>query len=242
MGQINPKVMVDRDHLLRCNLSSLEVPNGFMTVSPISKLPKNEREDLLHDLNYLNTSEIKSFCKGHSIPYKIVIETKNGRRRATKDVDRKGVILGRIRHFIETGVILKETIFPAGVVCFDPFPKHLTANHRLFYGQYDKTNPAMIHLLKDLTDGQFENGATARIVARDFWSRGKAPTFREYATAWLRAVRLHTEPNPEWAFLSDRANKMAIKDWKKFRAEKASKLMKVLDQMTGEVIVGSCGR
>ncbi len=156
----------------------------------------------------------------------------------TKEDDRKGVILERIRHFLKTGAILKETIFPSTVVCFDLLPKELTANHRLFYGQYDKTNPAMIALLKALTDGLFENGAIARIVARDFWSRGKTPTFREYAATWLRAVRQHTKPNPEWTFFSDRASKLEMRDSRKFRAEKASKLMKVLDQMTGKTSMG----
>jgi hypothetical protein len=39
-----------------------------MASSFISKLPKGERQALLDDLNYLNISEIRSFCKGHSIP------------------------------------------------------------------------------------------------------------------------------------------------------------------------------
>src|ERR1700691_2653345 len=173
----------------------------------MSKVPKGERQELLDDLNYLNISEIRSFCTRHSIPYRIAIETKDGCRRATKDDDRKGVILNRIRHFLQTGVILDETCFPAAVVCFDQLSDPINADDRLFYGQYDKTNRTMITLLKSLTDGQFENGAIARMLAREFWSRGKAPTFREYASAWIDASREHLRPNPEWAFLSDRANK-----------------------------------
>jgi hypothetical protein len=44
-----------------------------MPVSPISKLLHSEQQVLLDDLNYLNTAEIKSFCKQHSIPYAIAI-------------------------------------------------------------------------------------------------------------------------------------------------------------------------
>jgi len=44
-----------------------------MGVSPISKLPKAERQELLNDPNYLNTAEIKSFCRQYSIPYTIAI-------------------------------------------------------------------------------------------------------------------------------------------------------------------------
>jgi hypothetical protein len=49
-----------------------------MPVSPISKLPEDEQQELLDDLNYLNTAEVKLFCKQHSIPYTIAIETNNG--------------------------------------------------------------------------------------------------------------------------------------------------------------------
>jgi hypothetical protein len=203
-----------------------------MALAFISKLPKDEQKELLDDLNYLNSEEIRSFCKRHSIPYRIAIETKNGDRRTTKDVDRKGVMLRRIRHFLQTGVILEETWFRANIVCFDPLPENLTVDDRLFYGQYDKTNRKLIALLKSLTKGQFENGAVARILARDFWSDGKAPTLGEYASAWIHASREHTGPNPEWAFLSDRASKVAVSDWKKLRADKASRVIKTLNQIT----------
>jgi hypothetical protein len=203
-----------------------------MALGFISKLPKGERQELLDDLNYLNISEIKSFCNRHSIPYRIAIETKDGRRRMTRDDDRKGVMLDRVRHFLKTGAILEETCFRAPVVCFDELSDHIKADDRLFYGQYDKTNRAMITLLKSLTDGHFENGAIARILAREFWGSGKAPTFREYASAWIQASREHLRPNPEWAFLSDRASKMAVPDWKKLRAQKASKVIRVLKQIT----------
>jgi hypothetical protein len=197
-----------------------------------SKLSKGEQQELLDDLNYLNISEIKSFCSRHSIPYRIAIETEDGGRRTTKDDDRKGVILHRVRHFLRTGMILEETRFQAAVVSFDRLPDNITADNRLFYGQYDKTNRTMIALLKSLTDGQFENGAIARILARDFWASGKAPTFREYASAWIHASREHLRPNPEWAFLSDRARKVAVPDWKRLRKRKASIVLKLLNQIT----------
>jgi hypothetical protein len=196
-----------------------------------ARLPKGEQKQLLDDLNYLNSEEIKSFCKRHSIPYRIAIETRDGGRRTTKDVDRKGVALKRIRHFLQTGVVLEQTCFPAAIVCFDPLPENITRDDRLFYGQYDKTNSGLIALLKSLTGGQFEDGAIARILAREFWRKGEAPTLREYASAWAQASREHTRPNPEWAFLSDRANKVAGSGWKHLRVRKASKVMKLLNQV-----------
>lgn len=203
-----------------------------MPVPPISKLPEDERKELLNDLNYLNTAEIKSFCRRHSIPYTIAIEAKDGRRRKTSEDDRKGIVLNRIRHFLQTGEVLEETCFRAAVLCSEALTKKLTPDDKLFYGQYDKTSRAMVSLLKELTGGKFRNGAIARIVARDFWSTGTAPTFREFASAWLQAVEEHKRPNPEWAFLSDRARGTAGSDWKKLRANKASKVMKTLRQIT----------
>jgi hypothetical protein len=203
-----------------------------MPASPISKLPEDEQQELLDDLNYLNTAEVKLFCKQHSIPCKIAIETNSGCTRKTNEDDRKGVILKRIRHFLKTGVVLRETCFRAAVVCFDEPPVELAPNDRVFYGQYDKTNHTMITLLKSLTKGKFRDGAIARILAREFWSRGKAPTFKEYASSWEQAARDRGRPNAEWAFLSDRARGTAGPDWKKLRAKKAAKVMKTLKQIT----------
>ncbi|RFA30022.1 hypothetical protein CAI21_07335 [Alkalilimnicola ehrlichii] len=80
----------------------------------------------------------------------------------------------------------------------------------------------MIALLKQLTSGAFKDGAIARILLNEFWSNGVAPTYREYAAAWLRAKEAHTRPNPEWAFLSDKADLKDTKDWKQLRTKKRS--------------------
>ena len=203
-----------------------------MTQSVFAKLPKKAQKELLVDLNYLHLAEIKSFCKRHSIPYRIAIETPGGDRKVTRDDDRKGVILERIRHFLKTGEILRETCFQSRVVCFDRLPKSLAPDDRLYYGQYDKKSRAMIDLLKALTDERFENGAIARMLARSFWAQGQAPTYAEFASAWLQALRDHTQPNPEWAFLSDRANSRDTANWKRLRNDKASQVMEVLNQIT----------
>jgi hypothetical protein len=202
-----------------------------MSVSPISSLPSDQRQQLLNDLNYLNTAEIKSFCRGQSIPYTIAIETNDGNRRKTGEDDRKGVMLHRIRHFLQTGEVLGETCFRATVVRFETLSTKPNPNDRLFYGQYDKTNHTIMNLLKDLTGGGFRDGAIARILAREFWSRGEAPTFQEYAAAWLQAVDEHNHPNPEWAFLSDLARGTAGPKWKKLRAKKSANVMKILNQI-----------
>jgi hypothetical protein len=199
--------------------------------SLISHLTRPEQQELLDDLNYLNTAEIKAFCKKHSIPYAISATTVSGGRKRTGEEDRKGVMLDRVRHFLTTGAIQPETCFPAAVVRFEAQNERLAADDRLFYGQYSKTNRAMMAILKDLTGGKFKDGATARILARDFWSRGEAPTLEAFAAAWIQATREHTRPNPEWAFLSDRARKTAGADWKSLRNKKAKRVLRILSQI-----------
>ena len=140
--------------------------------SLISGVSKKEQRELLQDLNYLNTGEIKKFCERHGIPHRIAVEMKDGSWRRTKDDDRKGVMLQRVRHFLRTGGVSPETRFRSTVVCFDDVPQDLAPTDRLFYGRYDKSNRAVMGLLKELTGGEFKDGAIARILAREFWSRG----------------------------------------------------------------------
>jgi hypothetical protein len=200
--------------------------------SPISHLSDPKQQELLVDINYLNMVEIKAFCNTHAIPYSIWIETKDGGRRKASEDDRKGVILDRIRHYLRTGRVIDATFFPASVVCFDDLPEQIKPSDRLFYGQYDKKSNAMVALLKELTDGKFKNGAIARILAREYWSKGIAPTFREYAREWLRASENHTRPNPEWAFLSDRTEGEDTSKWKQLRASKAKRVLSILSGET----------
>lgn len=202
-----------------------------MREPPISKLPPDARQRLLADLNYLNMSEIRSFCQNRAIPYRIIVETESGARKSTNEADRKGIVLHRIRHFLRTGEISEQTCFPARAVSYNPLPKTIKPTDKLFYGQYDKSNPTMIRLLRDLTGGQFRNGAIARIVAREFWTKGKAPTFKQYASAWLAANQEHSSPNTEWAFLSDRARGTAGSNWKRLRQQKAAWVVRTLDEI-----------
>jgi hypothetical protein len=201
------------------------------TASLIAGMRQKEQRELLSNLNYLNTGEIKKFCERHGIPYRIAVETNDGGWRKTKEDDRKGVILRRVRHFLRRGSVLKETRFRSAVVSLEAIPKELAASDRFFYGRYEKSNRVVMGLLKELTGGEFEDGAIARILAREFWSSGKAPTFQEYAAAWLVARKEHTKPNEEWAYLSDRAGKKDVAQWKKMRERKAKEVMRVLGKI-----------
>jgi hypothetical protein len=207
--------------------------------SLLSHLDRVTQKELLDDLNYLNMGEIKTLCKDRSIPYTIWFETENNDRRNTFESDRKGVILSRLRHYLKTGSVLDPTCFPASVVCFEKLSKMIKSTDNIFYGQYEKKNAAMIALLSKLTDGEFKDGATARILLNEFWRKGVAPTYQEYAVAWLEAKLNHKRPNPEWAFLSDRADGKDTKDWKQLRAKKAKRVLQILSDIECRTQLGS---
>ena len=53
----------------------------------------------------MNLEEIRGFCSARGIPYKILAEHPDGKTRATKDTDRKPIVLARVRHYLATGKV-----------------------------------------------------------------------------------------------------------------------------------------
>ena len=51
----------------------------------------------------MNLEEIRGFCSERGIPYRIVAVYPNGRVKATKDTDRKPIVLARVRRYLATG-------------------------------------------------------------------------------------------------------------------------------------------
>jgi hypothetical protein len=82
--------------------------------------------------------------------------------------------------------------------------------------------------MKKLTHNKFEFGAIAQEVLRACWTDGYAPTYQKFAKLWLAAKQSHRQPNPEWAYLTDRKKGVAGPDWKKLRIEKANSAIKLL--------------
>jgi len=68
----------------------------------LSQLTTSERARLFEELNYMNLEEIRGFCSERGIPYRIVAEHANG-KKATKDTDRKPIVLARVRRYLTTG-------------------------------------------------------------------------------------------------------------------------------------------
>lgn len=175
--------------------------------------------------------EIWQFCKKQSIPYFIAYQTADGVLHQTKDADRKAITLERIWYFVEREVIQPQTLFPKSVVCFDELPHKLKPFFRVFYGQYKNGEAKILELLKQLTGNQFQYGAIAQEVIREYWGKGIAPTYAAFAKKWLVAKKAHQRPNLEWAFLSDRSQGRAGNNWKKLRIKKANLALSILDKM-----------
>lgn len=193
----------------------------------MAPLDKSTLATITDDLNYLNKGEMKQLCRTFGLPSVIHAEMPDGTTRKTGEADRKGIILNRLRHYLETGEVTGPTVFPAHVVAgSDAAP--IGPDSPVLYGQYKNRDPEILTLMQGLTDGQFKFGAIAQEVLREVWTRGDAPTYREFAGLWRAARDAHQAPHPEWAYLSDRKKQGPDKDWKKRRQEKADRVMTVL--------------
>ena len=182
---------------------------------------------MLRDITYLNMQELKLLCDAHGIPYAIHFE-QAGRIIRSRDLDRKGIVIDRLVHFLKTGTIRPATLFAASVVSSAKPKGAPKEGDRVLYGGYRNRDPATLRLMKRLTEGKFEFGASAQEVTRACWSKGRAPTYAEFARLWLKAVADHVKPNPEWAFLTDRAEGRAGADWTTVRNRKAADVLALL--------------
>jgi hypothetical protein len=195
----------------------------------LSQLTGPERARLLEELNYLNLEEIRGFCSARGIPYRIVAESADGRVKATRDTDRKPIVLARVRRYLATGQVGQPSRIPAQIVRAENPPARPGRRDRLYYRWYAKEFEGVMRLLRDLTAGRFKDGAVARVVAMQFWTRGEAPTFEEFTRSWTRAkADEHHLLTPEYAYLTDRKHHRADSDWKAVRRAKATSALETL--------------
>src|SRR5581483_2111968 len=183
---------------------SLQMPNL------LSQLTKRAQARFLDELNYLNLEEARGVCAEHGIPYKILAEYRNGEVKVSKDTDRKPIVLARLRHYLATGEVGQPTCIPARIVRLDNPPARPGPRDRLYYRWYAKEHAGVLRSLAELTDGRFRDGAAARVLAMEFWTRGEAPTLAEFARAWTGAkADQHRLLTAEYAYLTDLKHKRA---------------------------------
>src|SRR5262245_6471528 len=193
----------------------------------LSVLTKEEQARLLDEMNYMNLEEIRGFCSARGIPYKVVAEYPNGKVKTTKDSDRKPIVLARMRRYLTTGDVGQPTRISADIVREENPPTRLGPSDRVFYRWYAKEHHGVIRVLRELTAGKFRDGAVARIVAMEFWTRGEAPTLETFARSWSKA-RTQDLLTPEYAYLTDLKRKRVDLDWKAVRIAKARSALKTL--------------
>jgi hypothetical protein len=195
----------------------------------LAQLTGRERARLLDELNYMNLEEIRAFCSPRGIPYRIVAGYPNGKVKVTKDTDRKPIVLARLRRYLRTGQVGQATRIAAAIVREERPPAQPGPRDRLYYRWYAKEFEGVMRLLRTLTGGRFRDGAVARVVAMEFWTRGEAPTFEEFARAWTNAkAEEHLRLTPEYAYLTDLQHRRAGRDWKAVRMAKAASALQTL--------------
>ena len=188
----------------------------------------------------MNLDEIRGFCVPRGIPYRIVAEDSSGKIKATKDTDRKPIVLARVRHYLTTGEVGQASCIPVEIVREEKPPARLGSRDRLYYRWYAKEHEGVMRLLRDLTAGRFRDGAVARVVAMAFWTRGEAPTFEAFARSWMKAKaeedRLLT---PEYAYLTDVKHRRVDDNWKTLRTAKAKSALKKLARIAPQPAVAA---
>jgi hypothetical protein len=147
----------------------------------------------------------------------------------SKDTDRKPIVLARVRRYLMTGHVGQPTRIPAPIVREGKPPARLGPRDRLHYRWYAKEFDGVMRLLGNLTAGRFRDGAVARVLAMEFWTRGEAPTFEEFAESWTKAMaEQHRLLTPEYAYLTDLRHQCADGDWKALRKAKAKSALETL--------------
>ena len=179
----------------------------------------------------MNLEEIRGFCSERGIPYRIMAESADGKMKATKDTDRKPIVLARVRRYLTTGQVGQPTRIPAQIVREESPPARPGPRDRLYYRWYAKEHEGVIQLLRDLTGGRFRDGAVARVLAIEFWTRGEAPTFDDFARSWTKA-KSEDLLTPEYAYLTDLRRQRADDNWKAVRTAKARSALKTLARIT----------
>lgn len=198
--------------------------------SPITDLSAAETSELFEDLNYVSLAELRELCRTYEIPYRIRIKLPDGSVRTTAANDRKGVVLARLRRFLETGERLAAAVLSASVAGPATLSRCLAAADRIHFRWYERTNAPVFDLLRTLTDGRFRDGARARTLLMAHWSAGRAPTFSEFAAEWLSAEQGgESMVSPEYAYLTDLQAGRADPDWKALRRQRARRALSRLN-------------
>jgi hypothetical protein len=88
----------------------------------------------------MNLEEIRGFCSERGIPYRVAAEYSNGKVKAAKDMDRKPIVLARVRRYLRTGTVGQPIRIAAQIVREDKPPARLRPRDRLYYRWYARNS------------------------------------------------------------------------------------------------------
>jgi hypothetical protein len=153
-------------------------------------------------------------------------ESADGKVKATKDTDRKPIVLARVRRYLTTGHVGRPTRIPAQIVREESPPARPGPRDRIYYRWYAKEFEGVMRLLRDPTAGRFKDGAVARRhgvldARRSSDVRGVRPVMDARAEQ-------HTMLTPEYAYLTDLRHQRADSKWKAVRSAKAKAALETL--------------
>jgi hypothetical protein len=188
-------------------------------------------DQLLEDLDYLELEEIKALCRRWGLPYFVQVEVHEV-FCTSLIMDRRNVLLQRLRHFLVTGAVQPATLFPAAAVSFTAFPEPSQPSDRIHYGQYRRDNQVLMDLLAIVTGGHFRDGPVAQTLLYEFWSNGTAPTVAEFVDAWssLRPDSSGRQQSP-WPLLRNGSQEQEVLRHKVLRSQKARQNLEYLDNL-----------
>ena len=135
----------------------------------------------------MNLEEIRGFCSARGIPYRIMAEYPNGKVKATKDTDRKPIVLARVRRYLTTGKSVSPPASPRRSFAQENPPRGSDLGTASTIAGTRRSSRVSCGCSANLTAGRFQDGAVARVLAMEFWTRGEAPTFEEFARSWTKA-------------------------------------------------------
>ncbi len=152
-------------------------------------LANEEAIGLRTALLFLHVAELREWCEKLSLP----------------SHGKKGMLVGRIIHFLTTGQVIKEVPIPQIARAQRGVSYPLLPSMLMLKGAY-KNDLATRQFFKKLVGDQFHFTAFGIDWLNERWQVGNPPTYQEFADMWkkeyARRKEEGTTPKEEWAYIT----------------------------------------
>ena len=185
-----------------------------------------------NDLYYLNLKEIKYIfnlikkTKNINIPINIFYINNQNKIIKSNDFEAKRYLINKLDNFFNNNIRnFEKTIYNNNIVKIKDFKNNYTKNDKLLYGDFKSTNKNLLKFLKSITNNEFKFGAIAFLEAHKIWRKNKVVSLNSFSKIWLKAMKKYDGKFPEWAYISDLKKGFDKSKWKKYRQNKADKII-----------------